>query len=145
MLRYDHFQLVTFFDIQLVAMTNGAPCVLSIAYDESLLRTREWILRAAGFVVTSALGFTSAVAHCGNAAFDLVIVGHSIPHNDKIALIETIQSHNHSRILSLRRFGEESLQGVKECTESELLGPHDFLAAVRAVLDGTEAQSTGGC
>ena len=126
-------------------MTNRAPCVLSIAYDESLLRTREWILKAAGFAVTSALGFTSAVAHCGNAVFDVVILGHSIPHKEKIALIEQIQSHNHSRILSLRRFGEESVEGVKECTESELLGPSDFLAAVRAVLNGTEARSTGGC
>jgi DNA-binding response OmpR family regulator len=120
-------------------MNDQAPCVLNIAYDESLLRTREWILKAAGFKVTSALGFTNATSHCGNANFDLVILGHSIPHADKVALINKVNGHNHSRILSLRRFGEESLHGVKECLESELSGPDDFLAAVRTILDRKQA------
>ena len=54
-------------------MANRAPSILSISYDESLLRTREWLLRASGFTVTSALGFTEAAAHCRNSDFDLVI------------------------------------------------------------------------
>ncbi len=98
-------------------MTNRALGILSIAYDESLLRTREWILKSAGDKVTSALGFTSAIAHCGNGGFDLVILGHTIPYPDKVALIERIRTHNHSDILALRRFGEKSLeaphQGIK--------------------------------
>ena len=72
-------------------MTTRAPSVLSISYDESLLRTRERILKAAGFDVTSALGFTEASAHCGKSSFDLVIIGHSLPRTDKAALVQEIR------------------------------------------------------
>jgi len=114
-------------------MANRAPSILSISYDESLLRTREWLLRGAGFSVTSALGFTEAIAHCGNSAFDLVIVGHSIPRKDTTALIEQVRSHNHTRILSLRRQGQEAVSGADYSVESSE-GPDVLIAAVKAAL-----------
>ena len=114
-------------------MTNRIPCVLSVSYDESLLRTREWILKGAGFAVTSALGFTEAVAHCRNAAFDLAIIGHSIPISDRMALIDQLRKHNHTRVLALRRHGDENLPGVDHFIEPSL-GPDALLEAVRTVL-----------
>ena len=114
-------------------MANRAPSILSISYDESLLRTREWLLRASGYAVTSALGFTEAVAHCSNIAFDLVIIGHSIPRNDRVALIEQVSAHNHTRILSLRRQGEEPIAGVHHSVEYAE-GPDVLIAAVKAAL-----------
>ena len=113
--------------------------ILSISYDESLLRTREWLLRGAGFSVTSALGFTQAAAHCGNAGFDLVVIGHSIPQSDRAALIQQVRTHNHTRILSLRRQGEEPVTDADHCVESSL-GPDAFIAAVKTVL-GNESDS----
>jgi len=114
-------------------MANRAPSILSISYDESLLRTREWLLRASGYLVTSALGFTEAAVHCSNSAFDLVIIGHSIPRNDRVALIEQVRAHNHTRILSLRRQGEEPIAGVHHSVESAE-GPDVLIAAVKATL-----------
>ena len=116
-------------------MANRAPSILSISYDESLLRTREWLLRASGFTVTSALGFTEAAAHCRNSDFDLVIVGHSIPQHDRIALVEQVRRHNHTRILSLRKQGEELISGVDHWVESSE-GPDVLIAAVKAALEG---------
>ena len=113
-------------------MTKRAPSILSISYDESLLRTREWILKGAGFNVISALGFTEASAHSRNSAFDLVIIGHSLPKADKAALIEHVRAHNHTRILSLRRPGEEHLAGVDHSAEP--LSADAFLEAVQTVL-----------
>lgn len=113
-------------------MKTRAPSVLSISYDESLLRTRERILKAAGFDVTSALGFTEASAHCDNSSFDLVIIGHSLPRSDKAALVQEIRRHNHTRILGLRRQGEESLTGVDHSVDS--FSVDALLEAVRAVL-----------
>ena len=135
-------------------MANQAPSILSISYDESLLRTREWLLRGQGFQVTSALGFTEAAAHCGNSAFDLVIIGHSIPQKDKMALISQVRVHNHTRILALRRHGEESLSGVDHSIQFAFVadgehgmkviqlfspdeasqGPGELIAAVQAAL-----------
>ena len=119
-------------------MANRAPSILSISYDESLLRTREWLLRGAGFAVTSALGFTEATAHCSNSAFDLVIVGHSIPRKDKATLIEQIRMHNHTRILSLRRPGEDAIPGADFSVESSE-GPDTLLTAVKSVLGKNSA------
>ena len=121
-------------------MANRAPSILSISYDESLLRTREWLLRGAGFAVTSALGFTEATAHCGNSAFDLVIVGHSIPRKDTTALIEQIRMHNHTRVLSLRRQGDNAIPGADLSVESSE-GPDALLAAVKAVLGEKSASA----
>ena|SRR5215471_9458288 len=114
-------------------MANRAQSILSISYDESLLRTREWLLRGAGFAVTSALGFTEAATHCRSSHFDLVIVGHSIPRKDTTALIEQVRSHNHPRILSLRRQGEGAIPGADYSVESSQ-GPDVLLAAVKAAL-----------
>jgi len=122
-------------------MANQAPSILSISYDESLLRTREWLLRASGFTVTSALGFTEAAALCRNRGFDLVIVGHSIPRQDRTALIEAVRRHNHTRILSLRRQGEELISGVDHWVESSE-GPDVLIAAVKAALR-KESESEG--
>lgn len=109
-------------------MANRALSVLSISCDESLLRTREWILKAAGFDVTSALGFAQATAHCNNNGFDLVIVGHSLPRSDKATLVREIRSHNHSRILGLCRHGEEPVPGMDHSVD-----PFDVKALVEAV------------
>ena len=115
-------------------MTNRDPCVLSVSYDESLLRTREWILKGAGFTVTSALGFTEAIAHCQNAAFDLAIIGHSIPKSDRTALIKQLRKHNQARILTLRRHGDEHVPGADHSIEASL-GADALLEAVRTTLD----------
>ena len=114
-------------------MTNRAPCVLSVSYDESLLRTREWILKGAGFAVTSALGFTEAIAHCQNPAFDLAVIGHSIPKSDRNALVTQLRQHNHTRILALRRQGDEHIPEVDHFIEPSL-GPDALLEAVRTTL-----------
>jgi len=121
-------------------MASRPPSILSISYDESLLRTREWLLRGAGFSVTSALGFTQAAAHCRNAGFDLVVVGHSIPQADRAALIQQVRTHNHTRILSLRRQGEGPVTEADHCVESSL-GPDAFIEAVKTVLGKQSASA----
>lgn len=121
-------------------MTNRALSVLSISYDESLLRTREWILKSAGFDVTSALGFTQATAHCRNRSFDLVIIGHSLPWADKAALVQEVRVHNHSRILGLCRHGEEPVPGIDHSVDPFAVDA--LLEAVRTVLG--KSPSSGG-
>jgi CheY-like chemotaxis protein len=80
--------------------------ILSVSYDSVLLATREMLLEQKGYEVTSALGFTDAVERCKNGSFDLFILGHSIPHKDKLHLIETFRNNCPAPILSLERFGE---------------------------------------
>lgn len=80
--------------------------ILSVSYDSVLLATREMLLEQRGYEVTSAHGFTDAVKHCQDDGFALFILGHSIPHNDKVQLIETFRKSCSAPILSLERLGE---------------------------------------
>ena len=121
-------------------MTRTTPTVLSISYDESLLRTRELILNGAGFKVTSAFGFTEASEHCRNG-FDLVIIGHSLPFRDKTALVEQIRAHNVSRILSLSRPGEAAIKGVDHSVDA--WSPDVLIAAARSVLNQQDGRTHG--
>jgi DNA-binding NtrC family response regulator len=87
--------------------------ILSISYDETLLRTRELMLEWAGHQVTSALGFQDALAGCTTSDFDLAIIGHSIPGNDKKKLIEGFRRHNPKGVvIALTRAGEPRLAEV---------------------------------
>jgi DNA-binding response OmpR family regulator len=107
--------------------------ILSISYDESVLHTRAWILESAGCNVTSALGFVQAVTHCQNSAFDLIIMGHSIPGKDRESLLQVVRSHNHSRILLLRRAGQEISPGTEHSLDA-LEGPEALISAVKSIL-----------
>ena len=113
--------------------------ILSISYDEPLLHTREWILKAEGFEVTSACGFVEAKEKCRNAGFDLAIMGHSIPRTDKIALIRAFKQHcRRVPVLSLLRHGDAPLPEADYWVEAAE-GPTALLQAVKAALAGKVA------
>ena len=81
--------------------------ILSVSYDESLLKTRQMMLDQVGYEVRSALGFTDALRECTSGGpFDLFILGHSIPLHDKQALVEAFRSRCRSVVLALKRNGE---------------------------------------
>jgi CheY-like chemotaxis protein len=61
--------------------------MLSISYDQTLLVTRQLILEQQGYEVVSAFGFAEAMQICSTRHdFDLVLMGHSMPQKDKMAL-----------------------------------------------------------
>lgn len=107
--------------------------ILSISYDGPLLVTREMMLRQAGFMVTSALGFNEAIKQCNTGEFDLIMVGHSIPLKDKAALVAAIKQHSHSPILSIRRHEIDPLPEVDLSVDAQD-GPQALLRAVKEVL-----------
>ena len=87
--------------------------ILSISYDQALLETRELILSREGFKVESAVGFSAAVRACEKGEFDLVIMGHSIPPEDKAAIIEQLRDICDTPILALRRPNESTLKSAE--------------------------------
>lgn len=82
------------------------PHILSVSYDEALLRTRELLLRRESYVVTSALGFTEGIEECKKKDFDLFVLGHSIPDKDKRELIHIFRTKCDAPVLALHRHGE---------------------------------------
>jgi DNA-binding response OmpR family regulator len=115
--------------------------ILSISYDPSLLATREMLLASAGYhvVSTSPKGFADAMEHCGGN-FDLVIVGHSIPQEDKRAIVAELHRHGcDAPLLSLLRDGEDP---IPEATRAiELSSPQLLLDTVHSMLKPDAAKT----
>jgi DNA-binding response OmpR family regulator len=68
--------------------------ILSVSYDATLLHTRELLLVSEGHDVVSALGFHRGAEACRSGSFDLFILGHSIPQEDKLDLIGYFRQSN---------------------------------------------------
>ena len=116
------------------AMANR---ILSISYDGPLLVTRQMLLQAYGYEVTSAEGFAEALEHCdGEETFDLVIMGHSIPFKDKRQIINQIRKRRAIPVLALLRPGESPLAEASESVEPN--DPRLLVAAVKRLI-GTPA------
>ena len=110
----------------------GPPCILSIAYHESLLHTRAWILELAGFCVISAQTLRQALILCQNSAFDLVIIGHSLPRKDRECLA-AIARMRHIRVLSLFKPGDPPLAGADFSLEA-MEGPEKLVEIINRLL-----------
>jgi DNA-binding NtrC family response regulator len=109
--------------------------ILSVSYDVSLLATRKMLVEQKGWAVTNALGFSNALAHCRAGGFDLFILGHSIPQEDKLALIEAFRSHCSAPILSLERHGEDFVPCDFHASPDN---PEKFLEAVENIISARE-------
>ncbi len=113
--------------------------ILSVSYDEPLLRTRHMLLQQSGYEVVSTLGFTESLRHCKQGSFDLFILGHSIPYSDKMQLVERFRGVCSAPIISLRRSsGEQLVDGADHHIEPD---PEPLLDLVARILSGKAAAS----
>ena len=106
--------------------------VLSITYDESLLQTREMILSKAGFDVTSALGFVDAQRLCAEQDFDVVVIGHTLPRNDKLALLRCAKQGGTAATLCLRNPSDPVMTDADYSTDR--IDPEGLVKAVHETL-----------
>lgn len=107
------------------------PRILSISYDKALLHTRAMMLSREGFEVESALGFTAAIQACKKGKFDLVIMGHSIPSEDKSAIVKQLRAVCSTPVLALRRPNEAPVKTAEYNLDSG--DPQRFLGYVKEV------------
>lgn len=109
--------------------------ILSISYDASLLTTRQWILERAGYDVSSALGFAEALEACKNHhSFDLVLMGHSMPQKDKMALFDALQPTCKAPLLSILRPGDTPIRQANYAVGADD-GPDALLEAIETALN----------
>jgi DNA-binding response OmpR family regulator len=108
--------------------------ILSVSYDQALLSTRQMLLQGAGYEVTSARGFHEAVESCRKGDFDLVVIGHSIPRKDKLALVQVTRMVSQAPVLSILRPTSAALAEADYSVKSEE-GPQALLTAVHQALE----------
>ena len=107
--------------------------VLSISYDQAILKTRQYILEQEGLEVVSASGFSDAIAQCKNGKFALVVLGHSLSPQDKTAFANELREHCACPILSIRRPGQSKHPDADYSVDAGE-GPQAMVAVVREAL-----------
>ena len=108
--------------------------ILSVSYDEPLLKTRHFMLEQNGYQVISALGFTDALKHCtGDGALDLFVLGHSIPLHDKQALVQAFRRTCQAPVLALKRPGED-LAALGADSQADPYDPAGMLELISRIL-----------
>jgi DNA-binding NtrC family response regulator len=114
--------------------------ILVISYDQALLNTRKMILEEEGFEVATAFSFTEAAKACRvHPAFNLVVLGHTIPLDDKAEMVNIFRQNSSSPILSVRR-SDESLLPETEYAVNALAGPEALLDAVKEAIGVQEVK-----
>jgi len=89
------------------------------------------LLEAEGFVVIPAHSFGEAVRACERAgAFDLIIIGHSIPRTEKEKFFPEFKKKCSGPVLSIRKHGESPLPGVDYSMDSHD-GPQVLIETVK--------------
>ncbi|HKW74142.1 MAG TPA: hypothetical protein VJN64_01340 [Terriglobales bacterium] len=108
--------------------------ILNISSDASLLRTREELLKSEGVEVVSALGFEAAVQAAKACQYDLAILGHSIPREEKRKLAYEIKRCGAEiQLLSLQRHDSVPLPEA-DFSMDAAEGPAALIALVRKIL-----------
>jgi DNA-binding response OmpR family regulator len=107
------------------------PRILSVSYDEMLLKTRADLLEHEGYEVVSVQGFIASLEECKHDGFDLFILGHSIPHKEKQELIRAFRRSCSAPIVSLLRNCDDSVDEADLQVEPD---PRKVLDAVAAIV-----------
>jgi DNA-binding NtrC family response regulator len=107
-------------DTQLAGV-NKAPRparILSVSYDRSLAATRDLLFTTAGYQVSSVFIVGHAIQLCAAEPFDLVVIGHSIPIQQRELLLKEVRRQCATPTLALCRHGEPPLSNADHVFDS---------------------------
>ena len=87
--------------------------ILSVSYDAPLLRTRQMLLERDGYEVVSTSDLATSLEKCKQSSFDIFILGHSIPGEEKEKIVKAFRAACQAPIISLRRgIGDGPVDGA---------------------------------
>jgi DNA-binding response OmpR family regulator len=109
--------------------------ILAVGHDYSLLSSRSAVLRSEGYVVTSATSTLEAIDQFWAGDFDIVVLCHSVPFEDREILRRFIRSTGSVVPILCVMPNDESVKGeiADSLVESN---PDELLAAIKRSLDG---------
>ena len=107
--------------------------ILCVSWEPTLARTRELLFTASGYKVTSAMGYQEAIERCSTNA-DLLVLGHSVPRDQKRLVIDCFRKSNCAPVLSLLRFGQSKLPEADYGVE--YMNPERLLDTIRSIVAG---------
>ena len=120
--------------------------VLAVGYDPVLLKTRGQVLQSEGYTVVSVRSLKRAITQFAEGDFDLVVLCHSIPQEDRQRLAYLIRGHSSRTPIVFVSSGLCQYEPSADLTTEN--NPDDLLSDLREVLrknremDDREATST---
>lgn len=76
------------------------PLILSIAYDEQALQWWQVLLENNGYRVVGSVGLSFPVDQCKKRKFDVLIVGRSVPAEERTEMVKTLREVSFAPIIS---------------------------------------------
>jgi CheY-like chemotaxis protein len=115
--------------------------VLAIGHDPVLLETRSQVLQGAGYTVIPELSLKKAVARFREGDFDLVLLCHSIPAQDRELLTQLLRQHSSRTPIVSVSASLSALDSFADATIGNdpgelLVGLRELLVEDRRCLDG---------
>ena len=105
--------------------------VTCVSWNEALAKSRELLLRSLGVAVVSGVYEREARSACQKDA-DLLVLGHSVPKDQKRLLIEVFRQHSSAPVLSLLQSGDSKLPEATFAVGADK--PEEVLRMVRQIL-----------
>lgn len=95
------------------------------------------MLERAGYKVISAIGAERGIALCKESNYDLLILGHSIPQDEKQKLLAEFRKHCPAPIIVLRRNpGEQLIPNVDYQVETD---PDALITLIEKIFNNRSA------
>lgn len=114
------------------AVGVSATLILSVGYDPVLLGTRRLLLQSAGYIVESSGSVENAIYRFRTGDFDLVVLCHSMPEQERRRLLHLIRDYGSATPVIFISSAEPSPDGFSDLSIEN--HPAALLDAVRAML-----------
>ena len=118
--------------------------VLSIGKDPVVVQLRNAVMAAAGYRVSSPHSIDDIPKLLESEPFDIVVLGHTIPRKERIALIKRIRALGKKvPILSLYT-SPDTMDRLADCEVNALEGPEALVRAIHECIGDAQGGPTIG-
>ena len=107
--------------------------VLCVCWDKSLQRSRVWVLESAGLKVRAASTPEDAVGALARHRFDLLVLGHSLTHEEKLEMHQLAKAVG-TAVIALR-LSDCAPEPEFDASVDSTTGPEALLASVLRLLN----------
>ena len=115
----------------MIYIAEQSPHILCVSWDPALAESRQLLLSEFGYNVTSVLGHDQSIERCSTKA-DLLLLGHSVPRNEKQRILDCFRRFNSAPALSLLAPGQDKLPDVEYA--AEIFDPQQLMITIQEII-----------
>lgn len=115
--------------------------ILSVSFGEELLPTRLAALSRNEYHIISATSVHDGIARCNEPCLHLLVLGHTVPYREKLALIKAFRKlHPNAPVVSLRVAGQPMVEAAEYNAVAD--DPGELVAVISTIFKGPHAKSS---